>query len=146
MSSTSPPKAAPDLTFAAKDVAAEVARWLGHLGAERRMSVKTVEAYERDVRQFLGFLAEHLGGPPSLAELAKLSPQDVRAFMAARRAEGVSSRSLMRMLAGARSFTRFLERNGKGKVGALAAVRAPKLGKTLPKPLAIDSARRVADA
>ena len=31
-------------------------RWLAHLGAERRMSPKTVEAYERDVRQFLGFL------------------------------------------------------------------------------------------
>ena len=91
------------------------------------MSDKTVEAYERDVRQFLGFMAEHLGGAPSLRELAKLTPQDVRAFMAARRAEGTSGRSLMRVLAGVRSFARFLEKNGKGKVGALAAVRAPKV-------------------
>jgi integrase/recombinase XerC len=45
-----------------------------------------------------------------------------------------------------RSFARFLERNGKGKVGALAAVRAPKVPKTLPKPLAIISAKRVTDA
>ena len=45
-----------------------------------------------------------------------------------------------------RSFARFLERNGKGKVGALAAVRAPKVPKTLPKPLAIVSAKRVTDA
>ena len=72
--------------FAASDVAAEMARWLGHLGAERRMSGKTVEAYERDVRQFLIFMAEHLGAAPNLAALAKLTPQDVRAFMAARRA------------------------------------------------------------
>ena len=42
----------------------------------------------------------------------------------------------MRSLAGIRAFARFLERNGKGKVGALAAVRAPKIGKTLPRPLA----------
>ena len=69
-------------------------------------------------------------------ELAKLTPQDVRAFMAARRADGTSGRSLMRALAGVRSFARFLEKNGKGKVGALAAVRAPKVPKTLPKPLA----------
>ena len=68
-----------------------MARWLAHLGAERRMSAKTVEAYERDVRQFLRFLAEHLGGTPTLAELAKLTPQDVRAFMAARRGRAASA-------------------------------------------------------
>ena len=134
------------LPHAARDVAAEVGRWLAHLGAERRMSTKTVEAYERDVRQFLAFLTEHLGDAPNLGKLAKLAPADVRAFMAARRTEGTSSRSLMRALAGVRSFARFLERNGKGKVGALAAVRAPKLPKTLPKPLAIASAKRIVDA
>jgi len=127
-------------------VAAEVSRWLAHLGSERHMSGKTVEAYERDVRQFLEFLAGHLGGRPTLAELTRLSPQDVRAFMAARRADGIGGRSLMRALAGVRSFARFLERNGKGKVGALAAVRAPKAPKTLPKPLAINSAKRITDA
>jgi integrase/recombinase XerC len=127
------------------DVAAEISRWLGYLGAERRMSEKTVEAYGRDVGQFLGFLAEHMGGPPSLRQLAKLMPADVRAFMAARRGGGAGSRTLMRGLAGARSFARFLERNGKGKVGALAAVRAPKLPRSLPKPLAVIDAKRMAD-
>src|SRR5207253_6585655 len=102
--------------------------------------------YERDVRQFLVFMAEHLGATPKLAELARLTPQDVRAFMAARRAQGIGGRSLMRGLAGIRSFARFLERNNKGKVGALAAVRAPKLPKTLPKPLPIAAAKRIADA
>jgi len=133
-------------TPAAPDVAAEIGRWLGYLGAERRMSPKTLEAYARDVGQFLDFLTQHLGGAPSLKALARLSPADVRAFMAARRSDGLSSRSLMRVLAGARSFARFLERNGKGKVGALSAVRAPKIGKTLPKPLAIAAAKRIADA
>jgi integrase/recombinase XerC len=132
-------------TLAAPDVTAEIARWLGYLGVERRMSPKTLEAYRRDVGQFLEFMAEHLGGAPSLKALAKLTPADVRAFMAARRGDGLSSRSLMRVLAGARSFARFLERNGKGKVGALSAVRAPKVGKTLPKPLTIAAAKRIAD-
>ncbi len=109
------------------------------------MSPKTVEAYERDVRQFLGFLAEHVGELPTLKSLAAIEPRDVRAFMAARRGDGIGSRSLMRSLAGARSFARFLERNGKGKVGALSAVRAPKVPKTLPKPIAAASAKRLAD-
>jgi integrase/recombinase XerC len=129
----------------ASDVAAEIGRWLGYLNAERRMSEKTLDAYRRDVGQFLDFLADHLGCAPSLKMLAKLTPQDVRAFMAARRAQGIGSRSLMRGLAGARSFARFLERNGKGKVAALAAVRAPKVAKTLPKPLPIAAAKQMAD-
>jgi len=132
-------------TKIAPDVAAEIGRWLSHLGAEKRMSPKTLTAYERDARQFLDFLAGHLGGTPSLKQLAKLTPQDVRAFMAARRNDGLSGRSLTRVLAGARSFARFLERNGKGKVGALSAVRAPKVAKSLPKPLAVSAARRMTD-
>ena len=45
--------------FVAPKVAAEIESWLQHLGAERRMSPKTVEAYRRDVLQFLEFLAPH---------------------------------------------------------------------------------------
>jgi integrase/recombinase XerC len=133
-------------SFLAPDTATELARWLTHLSAERRMSEKTVEAYQRDVLQFLSFLATHLDGAPSLKKLATLEPQDVRAFMAARRTDGAGSRTLMRTLAGARSFARFLERNGKGKVGALAAVRAPKISRGLPKPLSVPAAKRIADA
>jgi integrase/recombinase XerC len=66
--------------------------------------------------------------------------------MASRRANGIGGRSLMRSLAGLRSFARFLERNDKGKVAALVAVRAPKVAKTLPKPIAAARARQLADA
>ena len=131
---------------ASPDVAAEISRWLGYLGAERRMSAKTLDAYHRDVAQFLGFLAGHLGGAPTLKQLARLVPADVRAFMAARRSDGAGNRSLMRTLAGCRSFARFLERNGKGKVAALAAVSTPKLPRTLPKPLAASAAVQITDA
>jgi integrase/recombinase XerC len=135
-----------ELPFAAPEVAGQVVRWLGHLGAERRMSDKTLDAYRRDVHQFLAFLAEHFGGRVTLKRLAQLAPADVRAFMAARRADGIGGRSLMRGLAGARSFARFLERDGNGKVAALTAVRAPKIEKTLPKPLSVAAAKRVPDA
>src|ERR1700704_3932708 len=78
------------------DVAAQIGRWLGYLGAERRMSGKTLEAYRRDVSQFLDFLTGHLGNAPTLKQLAKLTQADVRAFMAARRSAGVGNRSLLR--------------------------------------------------
>ena len=133
------------LPFAASDVVAEVLRWHAFLASERRMSPKTVEAYARDARQFLAFLAEHLGGKVTLTRLTKLAPADVRAFMASRRTDGIGSRSLMRGLAGVRSFTRFLEREGMGRVSAVSAVRAPKIAKSLPKPLAVSDAKQLAD-
>jgi integrase/recombinase XerC len=134
-----------ETSFLAPKVSTEIENWLRHLGAERRLSPKTLEAYRRDVLQFLSFLAEHLGAAPSLGALAGLAPADVRAFMAARRAHNIGSRSLMRVLAGIRAFARYLERNGKGKVGALTAVRTPKIPKTLPRPLPIAAAKRIAD-
>lgn len=130
---------------AAKDVAAEARRWLSFIAHERRLSPKTLEAYSRDVAGFLGFLAEHLGGKPKLADLSRLAPADVRAFLARRRRDQIEARTLMRSLAAARSFARFLEREGRGKVAALSAVRAPKIARSLPKPLSIRGAREVAD-
>ena len=135
-----------ELDSADESIAREMARWLSHLRAERRLSPKTVEAYGRDLRQCLDFLCAHWGARVTLKRFSQLQAQDVRAFMAMRRADDIASRSLMRTLAGLRSFGRFLEREGKGKVGALSAIRAPKVGKTLPKPLPVAAAKRLADA
>ncbi|MEH2473168.1 integrase/recombinase XerC [Nitrobacteraceae bacterium AZCC 2161] len=135
-----------ELACAAEDVSLQMTRWLSHLRAERRLSPKTLEAYSRDLRQFLMFLAEHWGARVSLPRFAALQASDVRAFMAARRGDDIGGRSLMRALAGLRSFGRFLEREGNGTVGALSAIRAPKVGKSLPKPLQMASAKRLTDA
>ena len=124
----------------------QMTRWLSHLRAERRLSPKTLEAYSRDVRQCLIFLSGHWGTQVTLAAFAALEASDVRAFMAMRRADDIAGRSLMRALAGLRSFGRFLEREGMGKVGALSAIRAPKVAKSLPKPIQMAAAKRFADA
>jgi integrase/recombinase XerC len=130
----------------ADDLAREMTRWLAHLRSERRLSPKTLEAYSRDVRQCLAFLSEHWGARVTLASFAALEASDIRSFMAMRRSSAIGGRSLMRALAGLRSFGRFLEREGSGKVGALSAIRAPKIGKSLPKPVPVAAAKRFADA
>ena len=132
-----------DIDSADETIAREMARWLSHLRAERRLSPKTLEAYARDVRQCLDFLCEHFGTRMTLARFSQIEATDIRAFMAMRRANDIAGRSLMRTLAGLRSFGRFLEREGKGKLGALSAIRAPKVGKTLPKPLQMTAAKRL---
>jgi integrase/recombinase XerC len=141
-----PPVPPIDLACAGEDLALQMTRWLSHLRAERRLSPKTLEAYARDVRQCLQFLTEHWGALVTLPRFAALEASDVRAFMASRRADDIGGRSLMRALAGLRSFGRFLEREGKGKVGALSAIRAPKVGKSLPKPIQMAAAKRFTDA
>jgi site-specific recombinase XerC len=104
--------AAPQIELASADpsIALEMTRWLSHLGAERRLSPKTLEAYGRDLRQCLDFLCSHWGERVTLERFASLEATDVRAFMAMRRADDIAGRSLMRALAGLRSFGRFLER------------------------------------
>lgn len=133
------------MSAAAPDVAEAAAAWLARLAHERRLSQKTLEAYARDLATVLQRLTLHLGAPPTLPALAALAPADVRAVLAARRADGVAPRTLVRLLAAARSFARHLEREGLGKVGALAAVRAPKVPKSLPKPVSVAAARALAD-
>jgi integrase/recombinase XerC len=135
-----------ELECADESLAQEMARWLTHLRAERRLSPKTLEAYARDLRQCLIFLAGHWGEKVTLKRFSALEATDVRAFMAMRRADDIAGRSLMRALAGLRSFGRYLEREGRGKVGALSAIRAPKVAKSLPKPIQMDAAKRFADA
>src|SRR5579862_1883286 len=116
-----------ELDCADESIARAMAHWLAFLRSERRLSPMTSEAYARDVRQFLEFLAQHRGARVTLKAFSAIEASDVRAFMARRRADEIAGRSLMRALAGLRSFGRFLEREGKGKVGALSAIRAPKV-------------------
>jgi integrase/recombinase XerC len=119
--------------------------WLDSLARERRLSPKTVEAYERDTRQFLQFLAVHTGAPVSAAAISALRPADLRAFLAARRSGGVGKRSLARGLAGVRSMLRHFERQGHARTSAAVLLRAPRQPKSLPRPLSVDSARQLVD-
>jgi len=134
------------LVSAKPDLQAAREGWLKMLSRERRLAVLTVEAYERDTRQFLQFLTGHCGGPPGIADIADLRPADLRAFLARRRGDGAGARTLGRGLAGIRSFLRHLDRRGLVNAAGATALRAPKQPKSLPKPLTAADAKRVASA
>ena len=119
--------------------------WLSYIGTERQLAAKTSEAYERDVSQFLAFLAVHFNRLPDMPYLLALQARDVRAFLAARRGEGVGSRSLSRTLSALRMFYKFLERRGYGKNDAIRAVALPKLPHSVPKPLTAPKATALVD-
>lgn len=131
------------LISARPELQAARADWLKSLIGERRLAPLTVDAYERDTRQFLQFLTGHCGAPPGIADIADLRPADLRAFLAQRRGAGAGARTLGRGLAGVRSFLRHLERRGMVNAAGATALRAPRQPKSLPKPLTAPDARRV---
>jgi integrase/recombinase XerC len=123
--------------------AALLQHWIAHLRDERRFAANSVEAYERDVAAFLGFLQGHLGGEPSAHDLAHLEPRDLRAYLAHRRQgpDALADRSISRALAAIRSFYRYLERRHGVANARLALVRGPKLKRPLPRPVSEGAAR-----
>jgi integrase/recombinase XerC len=123
--------------------AALLQTWIAHLRDERRFAANSVEAYERDVAAFLGFLQGHLGGEPSSQDLASLEPRDLRAYLAHRRQgpDALADRSISRALAAIRSFYRYLERRHGVTNARLALVRGPKLKRPLPRPVSEGAAR-----
>jgi len=133
------------LVPAAEDVLTARARWLEHLTSVRRLSNLTVEAYERDSRQFLFFLNAHFGRQTTMDNLMHLEISDLRSFLAARRRAGVGAKSINRALAAIRSFFSYLARNKIADIAVAKLVRGPKAPKSLPKPLSIDAACQLVD-
>jgi integrase/recombinase XerC len=122
------------------ELAAALADWRDWLSGERRLSTHTLSAYQRDLRAFLLFLAEHLGAPPGLADLAGLKALDFRAYLARRRTQGLSPTSTARALSTIRNVFRYLERRHGVHNPALHTVRTPKIPQSLPKALSIEDA------
>lgn len=122
-------------------VAEALHQWLRSLTGERRLAAATHQAYASDLRMFLTHLSRHHASPVTLAMLAGLSAGDVRGFLAERRRAGVVARSIARQLAAVRSFQRHLALTGEADLSALSLIRSPRLGKNLPRPIAVAGAR-----
>jgi integrase/recombinase XerC len=123
-----------------------IAGWMRELGSVKRLAPKTLEAYGRDLSQFMSFLSGHMGGPVTLQSLKEMRGADIRAFMAQRREECLGSRSLARVLSSLKSFFAFLERENVLATEALNAIRTPKIPRSLPKALTVVEAKETIKA
>ena len=126
-----------------EDLRAAADAWLGYLRLERGLASLTLEAYERDLRDFLNHLLHRGNTSVSLALLERVDAKTVRAFMAARRRQGLESRSLARTLSALRNFFRWLETDGLVRNRAMQAVALPKVPHGIPKPLTVEKAAAV---
>ena len=125
--------------------AAAVRAWLEGQKTLKGASDNTIEAYRRDVLDFVGFMAAHSGAPQGLAALARITVSDMRAWMAATRADDVGARSLARKLSAVKTFYRWLAEREGFEPTAVLSTRSPKFQRKLPRPLAEDAARAMID-
>lgn len=133
-----------DKAKAADDGLAEhLARWEVELKA-RRLAAKTILAYRSDVEQFLAFYGA--GAAVTLGKLREVRTFDIRAYMAARRKDGISSRSLRRSLSALKSLFASLEVAGLLASEALKLVHSPKVPASVPKALTIEEAKTLISA
>jgi integrase/recombinase XerC len=79
-----------------------VTAWANHLRDNRRMSLHTVRAYKATGLRLIAFLAEHYGGT---ADLSRVEASDLRAFLAARRGDGIGNASAARELSACLLYT-----------------------------------------
>lgn len=130
----------PHLTPAAADL---LNGFLGQLEAVGGRSAKTVEAYRRDISGFIGFLTRHGGVQLSKKRFGEVGITDLRSWMASRRRDGLSGRSLARELSAVRSFYGWLDKAHGVTCAAIHNIRAPKVAERLPRPIAIPDTKRV---
>lgn len=90
-------------------------------------------------------MTDHLAETPDLAALSGLKAADYRAWMAARRRDGLSARSLARELSAVRGFFRYVQRRWGIDAPGLLVVEGPKLPRSKPKPVSEDAAARLLD-
>ncbi len=110
-----------------------VERFLSHLQLERRLSPHTASAYRRD----LGCLAEFCDRE-GIGHWRELQVHHLRRFAATSHGAGLNPRSIQRRLSGARSFLRYLVREGEISANPGVGVSAPRGARRLPATLDVD--------
>lgn len=112
--------------------------YLGYLATQRRAAALTLENYRRDLLRLCD-LAE--GCPPE-----RLGGHDVRRFVARLHGQGLSGRSIARVLSAWRGLFRWLIRHRRLiTVNPAEGVRPPKSPQRLPKALSPDQAQALLD-
>lgn len=108
--------------------------FLNHLRLERRYSAHTLAAYQRDIDRL-----RHAVQRP----WAEVRSHDITSHVARLNAGGHAPRSIQRALSSARSFYRFLIRQGLASQDPTTGLRAPKSPSRLPRLLDTDQAAQL---
>ena len=101
--------------------------FLHHLAVEKGLSRNSLEAYGRDLRGYVEFLAEQ-----GISRIEGSSSDKIMSYFKKLRGKGLSARSASRALSTLRGFHKFLLQDRAIQENPLGRVRAPKVVPRLP--------------
>jgi integrase/recombinase XerC len=129
-----------------------IQKFMTYLEHERNFSVHTVRCYATDLAAFAAFLAgpgatpDDLAGPAFSDRLRRVTPLDLRGYLADLRRAEYSRATVARKIATLRSFYKFLARHGEVQANPVKVIRTPRQEKRLPKFLAPSDVERLLKA
>ena len=114
--------------------------YLAHLRNERQLSAHTLDAYRRDLRRILALCTQD-----QLASWAELDSPRLRRMIARLHQQGLSARSLARLLSAVRGLYQYLLREGLCQHDPADGLSPPKGQRKLPRALDADRAQQLLD-
>jgi integrase/recombinase XerC len=119
----------------------QLSAFFQQLKVEKRLSKHTLKSYQRDLEQLSVYCQAK-----NLTSWSALQQHDIRAHIANRHRQGLSSKSLQRELSAIRSFYGFLLKNQQIGINPAVYVKAPKQVRKLPKTLDVDQVAGLLEA
>jgi integrase/recombinase XerC len=117
--------------------------WESHLRRDRRRSEHTIRAYGATARRLIAFLGRHRAMLIHRDALVAIDAAELRAYLAARRLDGLQNASAARELSAVRGFLAFAAAGQGG--AAPPRLRGPRVKKGVPRPVAPADALAIAD-
>lgn len=111
--------------------------FLDMLAAERGAARNTLDAYTRDLVDYLAYLAE------TRESVLRATPDTIRGFLESLDARGLAASSAARRLSAVRQFHKFCYAEGHVPGDPTAATSGPKRGRSLPKVLSTEDVERL---
>jgi integrase/recombinase XerD len=114
-----------------------VVGFLEALASERGASANTIEAYRRDLSDYVGRLREQG------TDAVTAGPAHVRAYLSSASAKGLKAASLARRLSAIRQFHKHLYAEGRRRDDPTLAIEGPRRARPLPKMLTVEEVDRL---
>ena len=118
----------------------DVEQFLNYLRYEKQFSAHTISAYQRDLDKVF-FLAKK----NELKDWAEVSEKQLGRWLQIWSQQGLSSRSLQRLMSSLRSFYSYLQSQNRVNQNPAKMLQAPKADKTLPVALDVDQINQLLD-
>lgn len=105
-----------------------ISDFIGYIRTEKRYSIHTVQAYQKDLEQFFLFIQNTF----SIQALQDIGHLQIRSWLAHLKENGMESKSMNRKISTLKSFFKFQIRSGLLSQNPMQKIVSPKNSKRLP--------------